>query len=79
MFLGKPASGGTMQQSMFQARCQETILISDWGVPLIIALLLLWLIYAFIYLPAMVQKALMEEVLGNVTDNYARDESTKER
>lgn len=62
-------STSTMQGSFLQARCQEPIMTTDWGVPLIIALLLLGLIYAFLYLPAITQRALLEQALNNQSAN----------
>lgn len=58
---------GTMQGSFLQARCEQTIMTTDWGLPLIIALLLLGLLYAFLYLPAITQRALLEQALANQT------------
>ncbi|KAL6476390.1 hypothetical protein MHYP_G00148890 [Metynnis hypsauchen] len=57
----------TMQGSFLQARCEEPIMTSDWGVPLVIALLLLVLLYAFLYLPALSHRALLEQEVGNQT------------
>ncbi|KAL7860955.1 hypothetical protein AOLI_G00173040 [Acnodon oligacanthus] len=59
--------GSTMQGSFLQARCEEPIMTSDWGVPLVIALLLLVLLYAFLYLPALSHRALLEQEVGNQT------------
>jgi len=58
-----------MENSSFlQARCEEPISTSDWGLPLLGALLVLALLYAFLYLPASAQRALLEEALsGNDT------------
>ena len=43
---------------------------TDWGLPLVLALLGLALIYAFLYLPATAQRALMEQALrSNNTTN----------
>ncbi|KAK5856564.1 hypothetical protein PBY51_008149 [Eleginops maclovinus] len=50
-------------KSFLQARCDEPIMTSDWGLPLLLALLGLALIYAFLYLPASAQRALMEQAL----------------
>ncbi|KAK9534672.1 hypothetical protein VZT92_007102 [Zoarces viviparus] len=53
-----------MQNSSFlQARCDEPIMTSDWGLPLLVALLILALVYAFLYLPATAQRALLEQAL----------------
>lgn len=38
---------------------------SEWGVPLLLALLLLALIYAFLYLPATAQRALLQQALSS--------------
>lgn len=60
--------GRIMQQSFLQARCEETLVTSDWGIPLLIALLLLLLVYAFLYLPAISYRALLQQVLSNHTE-----------
>lgn len=39
--------------SFLQARCDEVLVTNDWGLPLVLALLLLLLIYAFLYLPSL--------------------------
>jgi hypothetical protein len=39
--------------SLLQARCDSVLVTSDWGLPLAVALLLLLLVYAFIYLPSL--------------------------
>lgn len=45
--------------------------MTDWGVPLVIALLLLGLIYLFIYLPASLQQSSsVEEAVRNLSDKY---------
>lgn len=54
-----------MQGSFLQARCEDPIMTTDWGLPLIIALLLLGLLYVFLYLPAITQRALLEQALTN--------------
>ncbi|KAJ8344941.1 hypothetical protein SKAU_G00291340 [Synaphobranchus kaupii] len=66
---GPPAesSGPSMAHSFLQARCQEPIMTTDWGLPLFIALVLLGLLYAFLYLPATVHRALLQEALANQT------------
>lgn len=56
-----------MQGSFLQARCDEPIMTTDWGIPLVIALLLLVLLYAFLYLPALSHRALLEQELSNQT------------
>ncbi|XP_006810554.1 chromosome transmission fidelity protein 18 homolog, partial [Neolamprologus brichardi] len=38
--------------SFLQARCDEVLVTNDWGLPLVLALLLLLLIYTFLYLPS---------------------------
>ena len=55
-----------MQNTSFlQARCEEPLMPSDWGLPLVLALLLLALLYAFLYLPATAQRALLEQALSS--------------
>ncbi len=44
---------GNEGDSFLQARCDEVLFTSDWGLPLVLALLLLLLIYAFLYLPSL--------------------------
>ena len=56
---------GTMQGSFLQARCDEPLMTTDWGIPLFIALVVLGLIYAFLYLPAITHRALLEEAMKN--------------
>lgn len=57
-----------MPKSFLQARSDEPIMISDWGLPLLLALLLLALLHSFLYLPAAAQRALLEQALsGNNT------------
>ncbi|KAK2916469.1 hypothetical protein Q8A67_000843 [Cirrhinus molitorella] len=58
-----------MQGSFLQARCEQPIMTTDWGLPLIIALLLLGLLYGFLYLPAITQRALLEQALTNQSAN----------
>lgn len=58
-----------MQGSFLQARCEQPIMTTDWGLLLIIALLLLGLLYAFLYLPAITQRALLEQALANQRTN----------
>ncbi|RXN06391.1 hypothetical protein ROHU_032841 [Labeo rohita] len=57
-----------MQQSFLQARCEETLVTSDWGIPLLVALLLLLLVYAFLYLPSITYRALLQQALSNHTE-----------
>lgn len=42
-----------LEGSFLQARCDEVLFTSDWGLPLVVALLLLLLIYTFLYLPSL--------------------------
>ncbi|KAI4881610.1 hypothetical protein NFI96_027905 [Prochilodus magdalenae] len=60
----------TVQHSFLQARCERTLVTSDWGIPLLIALLLLLLVYAFLYLPALSHRAELQQALINHTDAY---------
>ena len=39
--------------SLLQARCDEVLVTNDWCLPLMAALLLLLLVYAFLYLPSL--------------------------
>lgn len=39
--------------SFLQARCDQVLVTNDWCLPLVLALLLLLLIYAFLYLPSL--------------------------
>lgn len=72
----------TMQNKSFlQARCEEPLMTSDWGIPLVLALLLLALLYAFLYLPATAQRALLEQALSSnntttavTTDDWLTEE-----
>ncbi|KAF3700350.1 hypothetical protein EXN66_Car016037 [Channa argus] len=52
-------------KSFLQARCDEPIMTSDWGLPLLLALLLLAMVYAFLYLPATAQRALVDQALSS--------------
>lgn len=68
-------------KSFLQARCEEPLMTSDWGIPLVLALLLLALLYAFLYLPATAQRALLEQALSSnntttavTTDDWITDE-----
>lgn len=45
---------------------------SDWGLPLLLALLMLALLYAFLYLPATAQRALLEQALRSNNTTLAR-------
>lgn len=58
-----------IHQLTFQARCDETILITNWGLPLAVALFLLWLTYTFIYLPAMEHRSMVENALRNLSQD----------
>ncbi|CAL8314556.1 unnamed protein product [Arctogadus glacialis] len=62
-----PALFLPLNKSFLQARCDEPIMTSDWGLPLLLALLLLALLYAFLYLPSMAQRALMDQAMANHT------------
>lgn len=44
---------GTQRGSFLQARCDKVLVTNDWCLPLVLALLLLLLIYAFLYLPSL--------------------------
>ena len=39
--------------SFLQARCDKVLVTNDWGLPLVLALLLLLLVYTFLYLPSL--------------------------
>lgn len=54
-----------MQGSFLQARCKQPVMTTDWGIPLLIALVLLGLVYAFLYLPATLYRAMLEQALSN--------------
>lgn len=58
-------------KSFLQARCDEPIITSDWGLLLLLALLLLALVYSFLYLPASAQRALLEQALSSNTTTTA--------
>jgi len=66
-----------MQHSFLQARCEETLVTSDWGIPLLIALLLLLLVYAFLYLPAISYRVLLQQALSNHTEAMMTLENNK--
>lgn len=51
---------------------------SDWGIPLLAALLLLALVYTFLYLPATAQRALLEQALSRNNTTMAMNTSDKE-
>lgn len=51
---------------------------SDWGLPLLLALLLLALLYAFLYLPATAQRALLEQALSSNNTTTAETTPGKE-
>lgn len=59
-------------KSFLQARCEEPLMTSDWGLPLLLALLMLALLYAFLYLPATAQRALLEQTLSSNNTTAAR-------
>lgn len=48
---------------------------SDWGIPLLLALLLLALLYAFLYVPAAAQRALLEQALSSNSTTTAENAS----
>lgn len=52
-------------KSFLQARCDEPIMTSDWCLLLMLALLMLALLYAFLYLPATAQRALLEQATSS--------------
>ncbi|KAG7276836.1 hypothetical protein CRUP_008786 [Coryphaenoides rupestris] len=45
--------GPAQRGSFLQARCDQVLVTNDWCLPLAVALLLLLLVYAFIYLPSL--------------------------
>lgn len=45
---------------------------SDWGLPLLLALLMLALLYAFLYLPATAQRTMLEQALSSNNTTVAR-------
>lgn len=51
---------------------------SDWGLPLLLALLMLALLYAFLYLPATAQRALLEQALSSNNTTVARSTANEE-
>lgn len=51
---------------------------SDWGLPLLLALLMLALLYAFLYLPATAQRALLEQALSSNNTTLARSTADEE-
>lgn len=51
---------------------------SDWGLPLLLALLMLALLYAFLYLPATAQRALLEQALSRNNITVARNTADEE-
>lgn len=51
---------------------------SDWGLPLLLALLMLALLYAFLYLPATAQRALLEQALSSNNTTMARSTANEE-
>ena len=42
--------------SFLQARCDQVLVTNDWWPPLVLAVLLLLLIYAFLYLPSLAHR-----------------------
>lgn len=44
---------GVQRGSFLQARCDHVLVTNDWGLPLILALLVLLLVYTFLYLPSL--------------------------
>ncbi|CAJ1076447.1 hypothetical protein GBF38_023297 [Xyrichtys novacula] len=64
-------------KSFLQARCEEPLMTSDWGIPLLAALLLLALVYTFLYLPATAQRALLEQALS--MNNTSTDMNTTDK
>lgn len=66
-------------KSFLQARCEEPIMTSDWGVILLLALLLLALLYTFLYLPATAQRALLEQALSSSNTSTTPSTSTTAR
>ena len=67
-----------MSKSFLQARCDEPLVTSDWGLPLLVALLVLALLYAFLYLPATAQRALLEQALRSNNTTTAVTTAGKE-
>lgn len=65
-------------KSFLQARCEEPLVTSDWGLPLLVALLVLALLYAFLYLPATAQRALLEQALRSNNTTTAVTTAGKE-
>ncbi|AWP18671.1 Hypothetical protein SMAX5B_006160 [Scophthalmus maximus] len=65
-------------KSFLQACCEEPIMTSDWGLPLLLALLLLALLYTFLYLPAAAQRALLEQALSSNNTTAAAPTATRE-
>lgn len=65
-------------KSFLQARCEEPLMTSEWGFPLLLALLLLALLYAFLYLPATAQRALLEQALSSNNTTTAETSLGKE-
>lgn len=65
-------------KSFLQARCEEPIMISDWGLLLLLALLLLALVYAFLYLPAVAHRALLEQAIRSNNNTGALTSPEKE-
>lgn len=43
----------TQEDSFLQARCDKVLVTNDWCLPLVLALLVLFLVYTFLYLPSL--------------------------
>lgn len=41
------------EDSFLQARCDKVLVTNDWCLPLVLALLVLFLLYTFLYLPSL--------------------------
>lgn len=73
-----PTSQIMPDKSFLQAQCEEPIMTSDWGLPLLLALLMLALLYTFLYLPATAQRALLEQALRSNNTTVARSTADQE-
>ncbi|PWA21301.1 hypothetical protein CCH79_00018446, partial [Gambusia affinis] len=65
---------GVQDGSFLQARCDKVLVTNDWCLPLVLALLLLLLVYAFLYLPSLAHhnttlNDLVEPLEGRNEDN----------
>ncbi|TRY77674.1 hypothetical protein DNTS_017957 [Danionella cerebrum] len=58
-------ASSSVMQSVLAVRCEETLFTNDWGIPLLVALLVLLLIYAFLYLPSISYRAVLQQALSN--------------